>query len=114
MTIRHTLQTFNRLGFAIVAGVGFAVLVWSPAGAQQSQKQMVQSAKATAGERAKQGDYLRGLKAWEQNCARCHNARDPKEYSDALWKPVITHMRIRAGLTGQEARDILKFIQDSN
>jgi len=108
------MQTFNRLVFAAAVGLALAVLTPSPANAQQTAKQMAQSAKATAGERAKQGDYLRGLKAWEQNCARCHNARDPKEYSDALWKPVITHMRIRAGLTGQEARDILKFIQDSN
>lgn len=114
MNIQRMLQTFNRLLFAVVTSISLALVVSSPVGAQQSKEQMAQSAKATAGERAKQGDYLRGLKAWEQNCARCHNARDPKEYSDALWKPVITHMRIRAGLTGQEARDILKFIQDSN
>jgi|GEM_PF-853481 len=108
------MQTFNRVVFAAAAGIVLVVLSPSPANAQEAANRTAQSATATAGERAGQGDYLRGLKAWEQNCARCHNARDPKEYSDALWKPVITHMRIRAGLTGQEARDILKFIQESN
>lgn len=60
------------------------------------------------------GDFARGAKAWAQNCSRCHNMRDPKEFRDDLWKPVVTHMRVRAGLTGQEARDILEFLQRSN
>ncbi len=63
---------------------------------------------------AKKGDVARGVKAWSENCMRCHNARDPREYSDDLWKPVITHMRIRAGLTGQQARDILTYFKQSN
>lgn len=63
---------------------------------------------------SKKGDVARGVKAWTENCMRCHNARDPREYSDDLWKPVITHMRIRAGLTGQQARDILEYFRQSN
>ncbi|MBI1425127.1 MAG: cytochrome c [Gammaproteobacteria bacterium] len=63
---------------------------------------------------AKKGDVARGVKAWTENCMRCHNARDPREYSDELWEPVITHMRIRAGLTGQQARDILAYFRQSN
>lgn len=64
--------------------------------------------------KSKKGDVARGIKAWTENCMRCHNARDPREYSDDLWKPVITHMRIRAGLTGQQARDILEYFRQSN
>jgi len=63
---------------------------------------------------ATQGDVGRGAQAWAQNCMRCHNARDPQEFRDDLWKPIVTHMRVRAGLTGQEARDILAFLQASN
>lgn len=58
--------------------------------------------------------FARGAKAWAQNCARCHEMRDPKELRDDQLKPVVTHMRVRAGLTGQQARDILKFLQGSN
>ena len=43
-----------------------------------------------------------------------HNMRDPNEFRDDIWKPIVTHMRVRAGLTGQEARDILEFLQRSN
>lgn len=58
--------------------------------------------------------FARGAKAWADNCARCHNMRDPKEFRDDQWRPIVAHMRVRAGLTGQESRDILLFLQGSN
>ncbi len=60
------------------------------------------------------GDVARGAVAWTNNCDRCHNMRQPNEFTDNQWRPIISHMRIRAGLTGQEARDILKFLQENN
>ncbi len=59
-------------------------------------------------------DFIRGVKAWQNNCSRCHNMRDPKEFRDDLWKPIVFHMRLRAGLTAQDTRDILTFLQQSN
>jgi len=58
--------------------------------------------------------FARGAKSWAQNCARCHNMRDAKEYRDDQWKVIVNHMRVRAGLTGQEAREILLFLQENN
>ncbi len=58
--------------------------------------------------------FARGASAWSTNCVRCHNARDPMDFRDDQWKLIMSHMRIRAGLTGQEARDILQFLQGSN
>jgi hypothetical protein len=60
------------------------------------------------------GDFTRGVKAWSGNCARCHNMRDPREFRDDQWRVIVMHMRVRAGLTGQDARDILTFLQGSN
>jgi len=60
------------------------------------------------------GDFQRGAKSWSENCGRCHNIRDPQDLRDDEWVTSISHMRIRAGLTGQEARDILTFLQASN
>jgi cytochrome c5 len=60
------------------------------------------------------GDISRGATSWSQNCNRCHEMRDPMEFRDDLWKPIVTHMRVRAGLTGQQQRDILAFLQASN
>ena len=63
---------------------------------------------------AKAGDMTHGARLWAENCNRCHNMRDPKEFDDTKWKVIVTHMRVRAGLTGQDARDILAFLQASN
>lgn len=62
----------------------------------------------------REGNVGQGAKAWAENCNRCHNMREPNEFRDDLWRPIVYHMRVRAGLTGQETRDILKFLQFSN
>ena len=58
--------------------------------------------------------FARGAQTWANTCAGCHNMRDPKELRDDQWRVAIAHMRVRAGLTGQEARDVLVFLQGSN
>jgi len=63
---------------------------------------------------AEKGDTVKGAKAWGDNCMRCHNLRDASELRDDQWITTVTHMRVRAGLTGQEARDILAFLQAGN
>ena len=60
------------------------------------------------------GDFIKGAKAWAETCGRCHNIRDPKELRDDQWISAAFHMRMRGGLTGQETRDILTFLQGSN
>lgn len=60
------------------------------------------------------GDVGRGAMHWAENCARCHNMRDPKEFNDDQWRVIVTHMRVRGGITGQDARDILTFLQAGN
>lgn len=51
---------------------------------------------------------------WAQTCTRCHNARPAKSYSDAQWDVIVHHMRIRANLTGEEARLITQFLKEAN
>lgn len=58
--------------------------------------------------------FARGAQTWANTCARCHNMRDPKELRDDQWRAAMAHMRVRAGLTGQEMRDVLAFLQGSN
>jgi hypothetical protein len=54
------------------------------------------------------------VQLWSDNCMRCHNSRPPEEFSAAQWEVVVHHMRLRANLTGEEAREIVKFLQASN
>lgn len=85
----------------LVSGLSFAMVVpWSTAAEPQ--------------EKADPMAFARGAQSWANNCGRCHNIRDPKDFRDDQWKVIMTHMRLRAGLTGQETRDILLFLQRSN
>lgn len=56
----------------------------------------------------------RGARTWADNCAHCHQMREPGEFSDAEWKVIVAHMRNRAGLTGQQARDVVAYLQAAN
>ena len=58
------------------------------------------------------GDFSQGSKVWSENCSRCHNMRNPTDLRDGITS--IFHMRVRAGLTGQETRDLLTFLQAVN
>jgi len=60
------------------------------------------------------GDFANGSKVWAENCGRCHRIRGAKELRDDQWITTVFHMRVRAGLTGQETRDVLTFLQASN
>lgn len=55
-------------------------------------------------------DAGNGAKLWVDNCARCHNMRNPTEYNVNQWKAIMAHMRVRAGLTKQESDDIYQFL----
>ena len=75
------------------------------------------SAQAEETSKSKTSDpmqFARGAKTWADNCVRCHSMRDPRELRDDQWRAVVSHMRIRGNLTGQEARDVLAFLQGSN
>lgn len=72
------------------------------------------SASTFAADYPEAGNFSEGSKVWAQNCNRCHNMRGPKELRDDQWITTAFHMRIRAGLTGQETRDVITFLQGSN
>lgn len=57
--------------------------------------------------------FVRGAQKWGNTCARCHSMRDAKEFNDAQWQVIVAHMRARAGLTAEDASDILRFLQES-
>lgn len=56
----------------------------------------------------------RGATAWAENCGACHNLRSPGDLGDAQASVAVAHMRVRAKLPGDVARDILAFLQASN
>ena len=69
---------------------------------------------ATATAEHRNGDPIRGARLYSDNCGRCHNPRAPNEHTNRDWSIVMTHMRVTAGLPGQQARDVYAFLTASN
>ena len=60
------------------------------------------------------GSVAAGARAYGNLCGTCHNARSPLERSDRDWVTIVNHMRVRANMTGQQARDVVAFLQAAN
>jgi mono/diheme cytochrome c family protein len=54
------------------------------------------------------GQEGEGEKKFKQNCSRCHEA--PQGFSPRISGTILRHMRVRASLSQQDERDILRFL----
>jgi cytochrome c5 len=57
---------------------------------------------------------LTGAELYSMHCNRCHAERYPTERTAAQWKTILLHMRVRANLPAEQARTILKYLQDNS
>ncbi len=55
---------------------------------------------------------LTGAELYAINCNRCHPERYPTEWNPAQWKTIMLHMRVRANLPAEQAKTILKYLQE--
>ena len=55
------------------------------------------------GDKQRDGDQL-----FAENCSRCHNA--PESFSPRVSGTIVRHMRVRAGLSKEDAQAILRFL----
>jgi len=69
---------------------------------------------ATAPAAKKEKTTLSGAELYSMNCNRCHAERYPTERTAAQWKTLLLHMRVRANLPAEQARTILKYLQDNS
>jgi cytochrome c5 len=49
-----------------------------------------------------------GERAFRQNCSRCHQA--PESFPPQISGTIVRHMRVRASLSREDERAILKFL----
>jgi hypothetical protein len=69
-------------------------------------------ATAAKPEKEKAAKKLSGVELYAIHCNRCHPERAPVEFNESQWKTVIMHMRVRANLPAEQAREILKYMED--
>jgi mono/diheme cytochrome c family protein len=94
------------LSFAILILTAMSVLPGS-ASAQQGTPQNTapQSTKVAS---AKDQDAIEGEKRFHANCGRCH--APPGKFPPRMMATIVRHMRVRAMLTDQDMRLILKLM----
>jgi cytochrome c5 len=95
----------------IFAPISLCILVFSTAHVFSQSKEgsalptvSQQQAKSNAVHNATQRD---GQVVFEQNCSRCHNA--PQGFSPRISGTVVRHMRVRAGLSAEDEKALLRF-----
>ncbi len=88
------MRSHTIFGVALLIGAPFATFATEPADEAMS--------------------FARGASLYSANCGRCHNPRGPSEFSDGTWPLIVTHMRVIAGLPGDQAREIEAFLRASN
>jgi hypothetical protein len=73
----------------------------------QAPKPAGAPAKSTAKvDSTKQPDV--GQRKFDANCGRCHSF--PEQLSPSLTGTVVRHMRVRASLSAEDEKDILRFL----
>jgi mono/diheme cytochrome c family protein len=77
------------------------VLVGAPFGLGQDAPKP-KAKVATAALAPAEGDRL-----FQEHCARCHNA--PEGFSSRISGTIVKHMRVRAGLSEHDAKELFRF-----
>lgn len=96
----------------IFAGISFGsfLLAILPAFSQTGSNGVVhandkqQQTKSNVVHNSQQRD---GQQVFNQNCSRCHNA--PQGFSPRISGTVVRHMRVRAGLSKEDEKAVLRF-----
>ncbi|MFV2073310.1 MAG: cytochrome c [Thermoanaerobaculales bacterium] len=83
----------SRIASAMVGAITLTAAIWATAGTAKT---------------------LDGAKVYAANCGNCHSQRYPSERTDKEWSVIVMHMQVRARLTGDEARAVLRYLQANN
>ena len=89
---------------ALLASIttGTLVLAQTPA----APKAAPATKPATKPDMTKQTDV--GQRKFDANCGRCHSF--PEQLSPSLTGTVVRHMRVRANLSAEDEKDILRYL----
>jgi len=103
------MRTIDRkFCMAVVASLCIVAALPALSASKAQQQDSQTPAKQTVERDASPETTNAGEKKFKQNCSRCHDA--PQDLSTHLSGTVLRHMRVRASLSEQDERDILKFL----
>ncbi len=104
------------LGLAVVAGAIYTASLPVVSAADSKADKAAQSDKGAPSDKQtpkqSQKKKLSGADLYAIHCNRCHPERYATEFTPAQWKTIMTHMRVRANLPADQAKAILKYLQE--
>ena len=112
MKIRFVLMAFLVAGAMSLGLVANA----SGGGGKDDPKDTAAAPAAPAGQSVdnqaaqKENMHLEGERRFRSNCARCHAA--PPKFPPRMMATIVRHMRVRATLTDQDMRLILRYMTE--
>jgi mono/diheme cytochrome c family protein len=112
----YSMRATNRLSLSKPGLLVWAGLAVAVAGACTMFSEVVyaggdsKSSKTTTSSSGEQ-QKLTGQELYAINCNRCHSERYPTEWTPAHWRTVMLHMRVRANLPAEQAKEILKYLE---
>jgi cytochrome c5 len=92
----------------IYISLGIALLAVLPLASQTTGKDAPQIANTKKQASKSSAQAPDGDQVFRQNCARCHTV--PETFSPRISGTVIRHMRVRAGLSAQDEKALLRFL----
>jgi cytochrome c5 len=88
--------------------LGVALLAAIPLASETSKTDGPQAPSGAKQAKDAPSQQIDGDQVFQQNCARCHTV--PETFSPRVSGTVVRHMRVRAGLSAEDEKALLRFL----
>ncbi|MGZ4897677.1 MAG: c-type cytochrome [Candidatus Angelobacter sp.] len=101
---------FFLAAFLVVSAMSLGLMANASSGNKDTAKDS--STASVSGEQGAQNEnmHFEGEKRFRSNCGRCHAA--PPKFPPRMMATVVRHMRVRATITDQDMRLILRYMTE--
>jgi cytochrome c5 len=105
---------FVLASFLVAGAMSLGLVANASSGGKDAAKDATKDSSAVpvSAEQAAQNEnmHFEGEKRFRSNCARCHAA--PPKFSPRMMATIVRHMRVRATITDQDMRLILRYMTE--
>jgi cytochrome c5 len=96
----------NKLLIQLAVSASIVASTLATAQTPQAPKPAAAAKPATKADKTKPTDV--GQQKFDANCGRCHSF--PEQLSPSITGTVVRHMRVRANLSAEDEKDILRYL----
>ncbi len=108
-----SLRSQWRAGL-VLAGVAAAIYAVSAVSLAAADPTPDKDAKTEKQAKKAEKKKFSGADLYAMHCNRCHPERYATERTAAQWKTIVMHMRVRANLPAEQAKAIMKYLQEDS